>query len=116
MTVRTALPDFELVWPRIQRRARELQGAGQPVRTLKEGFRNYIEDVSDEGITRRSERTRTGTSSVVRKAEFKAIWEGLGGHRDMPQYPTVFVFALMLEALDDLVERDGNAIRPRLPR
>lgn len=117
MAPQTAIPDFETVWPRIQRRAQELKDAGQAIRTLKEGLLNTIEDVHDGGIVRRSERPRTGAPSLVPKSHFKAIWDWLAGLRARPGTPTTFVYPLMLAALGDLVEEDeSGAIRLKAGR
>lgn len=110
MARRSPLPDFESIWARIQAHAEICRREKRPIYTLKRKVRNFITDVQDESIGRRSDDGRSKPQSRVTKGQVRQVWEWLCGRR--PNYNVLyFVPALMADALQDLLEHDDGVIR-----
>lgn len=65
------------VWAEIQAKCREKQATGQPIRTPDQELSNYIVDVGDNWIERRSEDPRSNDPSRIERRTIDHIWANL---------------------------------------
>ncbi|WP_133148044.1 MrcB family domain-containing protein [Mycobacterium lehmannii] len=97
------------VWAEIQAKCREKQATGQPIRTLVEETPNYVVDVGDSWIERRSEQPRSDTGiSRIQRVTIESIWRDLV-ESGKAQYtgPYRFAWALVGRLIDGVgFERD----------
>ena len=97
------------VWAEIQAKCREKQAAGEPILTLDQETPNYIVDVGDSWVERRSDKPRSddGTSRIER-ATIDRIWSDLveTGEAEYTG-PYRFAWALVGRLIDGIgFERD----------
>ena len=92
------------LWAEIQAKCREKQATGQAIPTLVEGTPNYIVEVGDNWIKRRSDDARSdnGTSTIER-ANISRIWDELveAGEAEY-RGPTRFAYALVGRLIDGI--------------
>jgi 5-methylcytosine-specific restriction protein A len=100
----------EDVWLRVREFAGRCLSTGTPVQTLSRGVTNYITDVRDGSIGRRSDEGRTNVSRVAR-GEVAKLWAEL--HGGEPAQVLFFTRALVAAALPDLVQVIDGDIRLR---
>jgi hypothetical protein len=104
--------DAETLWQRVRKFAEDSLAADTPVHTLDEQVRNFITDVREGSIGRRSDNGSSNVSRVTRGG-VRLIWEEL--HGGQPAKVLYFARALVLGAVPELVELQDGRLQLRRP-
>jgi hypothetical protein len=94
----------ENVWLQIQHQARLWRNAGTPIYTLKEEVRNFIVEVTDSEIVRRSDQGRGDQQTRISRTQISHIWTALAetGEARYDRRVLRFAYAVVVAAVDGI--------------
>lgn len=99
----------ENVWLQVQHQARRWRDAGTPIYTLKEEVRNFIVEVTDNEIVRRSDQGRSDHQTRISRTQISHIWTALAetGEALYDRRVLRFAYAVVVAAIDGIAYRSS---------